>query len=74
MQKSPENSAGPSDTYVKAKTMKFFGFATEIIEIQDFLANYQRKSSLHCFFALIFILFSVKAMEANSGCDEEIKC
>jgi hypothetical protein len=36
MQKSPENSAGPSDTYVKAKTMKFFGFATEITEIQDF--------------------------------------
>jgi hypothetical protein len=56
MQKLPENSAGPSDTYVKAKTMKFFGFAMEITEIQDFFGNYQCKSLLHRFFALIFIL------------------
>jgi hypothetical protein len=33
MQKSPYNSAELSDTYVKAKQTKFFGFAMEIAEI-----------------------------------------
>ncbi len=33
MQKSPFNSAELSDTYVKAKTTKFFGFVTEYMEI-----------------------------------------
>jgi hypothetical protein len=36
MQKSPLNSAGLLDTYVKAKTTKFFGLATEITKISDF--------------------------------------
>jgi hypothetical protein len=33
MQKLPYNSAEHSDTFVKAKTTKCFGFATEITEI-----------------------------------------
>ncbi len=33
MQKSSFNSAELSDTYVKAKTMKFLGFVTENTEI-----------------------------------------
>jgi hypothetical protein len=41
IQKSPYNSTKLSDTHVKAKTTKFFGFATE----NDFC---QRKSSLLC--------------------------
>jgi hypothetical protein len=34
---SPLNGAGHLDTYVKAKTTKFFGLATEITKIYDFL-------------------------------------
>jgi hypothetical protein len=33
MQKSPLNSAGLLNTYVKAKTTMFFGFAMEITKI-----------------------------------------
>jgi hypothetical protein len=33
LQKSSFNSAELSDTYVKAKTTKFFGFVTENMEI-----------------------------------------
>jgi hypothetical protein len=38
MQKLPlKNSAGLLDTFVKVKTMKFFGLATEITKIYKFL-------------------------------------
>jgi hypothetical protein len=38
MRKSPlKNRAGLLDTYVKAKTTKFFGLATEITKIFEFL-------------------------------------
>jgi hypothetical protein len=38
MQKSPlKNSAGLLDTYVKAKTTKFFSLATEIKNIRIFV-------------------------------------
>jgi hypothetical protein len=57
MQKSSFNSAELSATYVKAKMTKFFGFVTEI---KQFFKNWQRKSSLHRFFALIF--FFLKAL------------
>jgi hypothetical protein len=40
MQKSPENRAKLSITYVKAKTM-ISGFATEMMEITIFLENCQ---------------------------------
>ncbi len=36
MQKLPLNSAGLLDTYVKAKTTKFFGVATKITKIYEF--------------------------------------
>ncbi len=49
MQKSPFNSVELSDTYVKAKTTKFFGFVTENRKYNDFFFNWQSKSSLHCF-------------------------
>ncbi len=60
MQKSSFNSAELSDTYVKAKTTKFFDFVTENTEIERFFVNWQSKSSLHRFFALLF--FFVKAL------------
>jgi hypothetical protein len=50
LQKLPYNNAELFDTYVKEKTMKFFGLATEIC----FLRSCRCKSSLHCFFKLIF--------------------
>ncbi len=59
MQKSSINSAELSDTYVKATTTKFFGFVTENTEIWQFFINWQSKSSLHCFFALIFFIVKV---------------
>ncbi len=75
MQKSSFNSSGLLDTYVKAKTTKFFGLATEITKMNNFFKNCQHRSSLHRFYALIFfVVGSVKAMEANSGSDEAIKC
>jgi hypothetical protein len=37
MQKFPLNSTGLLNTYVKAKTTKFFGFAKKIAEISEFL-------------------------------------
>jgi hypothetical protein len=60
MQKSPFNSAELSATYEKAKMTKFFRFVTENTEIQRFFFNWQRKSALHRFFALIF--FFLKAL------------
>jgi hypothetical protein len=35
MQKSPLNSPGLLNTYLKAETTKFFGFAMEITEIYE---------------------------------------
>jgi hypothetical protein len=50
MQKYPRYSAGLCDTYVKAKTMKFVGFATENTGIVFFLfianANHRFIASL----------------------------
>jgi hypothetical protein len=57
MKKLPENRAQLSSTYVKAKTMMFFGFASEIT---NFWGNYLWNSSLHRFYALIY--FFVKAL------------
>jgi hypothetical protein len=73
MQQSPLNSAGLLDTYVKAKTTKFFGLATEITKMNEFFKNCQYKSSLHRFYALLFLVVKAKAMEANSGSDEARK-
>jgi hypothetical protein len=52
MKKSPLNSEGLSDTYVKGKMLKFFIFATEIYNL---FLNCQCKSSLHRFYELIFL-------------------
>jgi hypothetical protein len=60
MQKSPSNSAGLLDTYVKAKMTKFFGLATEITKYTNFSLNCQDKSTLHRFYALILLV--VKAL------------
>jgi hypothetical protein len=49
MQKSPLNSAGLLDTYLKAKTTKLFAFATEITEIYQFLVEIANAN--HCFIA-----------------------
>ncbi len=71
--KSSFNSAELSDTYVKAKTTKFFGFVTEIRKYNDFFKNWQSKSSLHRFFALLF--FFVKALRQwrqNLGRDKTL--
>jgi hypothetical protein len=53
MQKSPYNSAKPTGTYVIAKAIKFFGFATEITE-HFFIANASHRfiASLHEYFFL----------------------
>jgi hypothetical protein len=59
-QKSSFNSAKLFATYVKAKMTKFFRFVTENTEIKQFFFNWQRKSSLHRFFALI--CFFLKAL------------
>jgi hypothetical protein len=37
MQKLPFNRAGLLDTYVKAKTTKYFGLVTEITKMNEFL-------------------------------------
>jgi hypothetical protein len=60
MQKSLQNRAKLSNTYVKAKTTMFFGFATEITEITNFFGNCQWYLWLHRFYALAF--FFVKAL------------
>jgi hypothetical protein len=54
MKKSPYNSAELNGTYVKAKAMKFFGFATEITEL-FFIANASHRfiASLHEYFCYI---------------------
>jgi hypothetical protein len=74
MQKSPFNSAGLLDTYVKAKTTKFFNLATEITKMNQFFFKLPTQiiaSLLLC--VNIFGCKSVRAMEANSGRDEAIK-
>jgi hypothetical protein len=55
MQKLLKNRAKLSHTYVKAKTMKFFGFATETTKNYEFFGNCHWESSLHRFYALIFL-------------------
>jgi hypothetical protein len=60
MQKSPKNSAGLFDTYLKAKTTMFFGFDTEITDIFEFLRNCKCKLKLHLVFGSIS--FCVKAL------------
>jgi hypothetical protein len=49
MHKSPFNSGELSNTYVNAKTTKFFGFVTENRKYNDFFLNWQSKSLLHRF-------------------------
>jgi hypothetical protein len=56
MLKSPKNRAKLSSTYVKAKTMIFFGVA---MKNNEFLGKCQWNSSLHCFYALIFFFVKV---------------
>jgi hypothetical protein len=45
------------NTYVKAKTMMFFNFATEITEITILL---EIANGIHCFIALCITIFSLK--------------
>jgi hypothetical protein len=54
MKKSPENREKLSNTYVKAKTMMFFGFATEIMHFWEIAYG------IHRFYVLIF--FFVNAL------------
>jgi hypothetical protein len=54
-QKSPKNRAKLSNIYVKAKAMMFFGFATETTKRTNFWGNCHWDSSLHRFFAFIFL-------------------
>jgi hypothetical protein len=73
MQKLPLNRA-KKNIYVKAKTTKFFGFATGTTEITNFFEKIA--NGIHCFIASMhyyFFRLSVKAMEANSGSDEAMK-
>jgi hypothetical protein len=63
MQKSPCNSAKLHDTYVKAKTTKYFSFAMEIMEYNDFCL---RKSLLLC-------VFFVKALRQWRQSQEAMK-
>jgi hypothetical protein len=58
MQKLPKNRAKLSNTYVKAKTTMFFGFATETMKNKEFF--WEIANGIHRIYALIF--FSVKAL------------
>jgi hypothetical protein len=60
MQKSPKNRAKLSKTYVKAKTMMFFGFATETTKNNDFLGKLPLGSIASSLLTLIFLF--VKAL------------
>jgi hypothetical protein len=62
MQKSSSNSAELLNTYVKAKTKKFFWQKQR--KYVNFFKKCQYKSSFHCFYALIFLV--VKAL-GNGG-------
>jgi hypothetical protein len=73
MRKYPRYSAGLCDTYVKAKTTEFVGFATENTGILFFVVKLRMQIIASSLFRVNILFYSsVKATEANSGTDETL--